>query len=116
MGRSRRRRRPPRRRRDPGVPSHNELNRDTRASKQRAKMLDLSKESIFRYDMEDILEEAETPDERIPATIASIWSKASRQGIDDAKDFIRTKREEGLYDQETETRILRLLSMHTRYR
>jgi hypothetical protein len=116
MGRSRRGRKPPRRRREPGVPSHNELNRDTRASKQRSKMLDLSKESIFRYDMEDILEEAETPGERIPSTIASIWSKASRQGVDEAKDFIRVKREEGLYDQKTEERILRLLQMHTRYR
>lgn len=79
-------------------------------------MLDLSKESIFRYDMEDILEKAETPSERIPSTIASIWSKASRQGIDDAKEFIRSKREEGLYDAETEQRILRLLSNHSRYR
>jgi hypothetical protein len=98
------------------MPSHNELNRDNVESRQRARMLDLSRESIFRYDMEDILNASGVPPERINSLVASIWSKASRQGIPDAERFIREKKQEGVIEDTVETKLIRLLGSHSRYR
>jgi hypothetical protein len=114
MARGRRRRSAPVKRRE--GPSHNELNRDSRESRQRMKLLDLSNESIFRYDMEDILRASSCPEERVKSLVAMIWTKASRMGIPDAKTFVHEKAEEGAFDKDAERKILRLLDQNSTYR
>lgn len=79
-------------------------------------MLDQGKENIFRYDVQDILEDSNTEAERQPALVASFVTKAVRLGIDDARLFIREKGEEGILEDETRDRLLRLLDRYTRVR
>lgn len=99
-------------------PSHNEIKNTGKESRGRQKLLDLgsSNESIFRYDMEDILADSSTSEDRVPSLVASIWSKASRLGINDAKDFIKEKVDEGMIDPEAERKLLRLLDRNSKYR
>lgn len=114
MGRGRRRRRSPVKRRS--GPGHNEMNKENRESRQRAKLLDLSNESIFRYDMEDILKAGECPEDRVKSLVAMIWSRASRQGIPDAKEFVHEKADEGMFNESAEKKLIRLLDQNSTYR
>lgn len=93
------------------------MNKENRDSRQRAKLLDLSNESIFRYDIEDILNASEaTPDDRVKSIVAMIWSRASRMGIPDAKQFVHEKTDEGMIDADSEKKIIRLLDKNSTYR
>lgn len=81
------------------------------------KLLDLSNESIFRYDMEDILTaSANCPEDRVKSLVAMIWSRASRMGIPPAKEFVHEKADEGLIDETAEKKIIRLLDQNSTYR
>lgn len=92
------------------------MNKENRESRQRAKLLDLSHESIFRYDMEDILTASDIPEDRVKSMVAMIWSRASRMGIPDAKEFVHEKAKEGIFDATAEKKIIRLLDQNSTYR
>lgn len=93
------------------------MNKENRESRQRAKLLDLSNESIFRYDIEDILNDSgTTPEDRVQSLVAMIWSRASRMGIPDAKKFVHEKADEGMIDSDSEKQIVRLLDRNSTYR
>ena len=92
------------------------MNKENRESRQRAKLLDLSNESIFRYDMEDILSASDFPEDRVKSMVAMIWSRASRMGIPAAKEFVHEKADEGIIDAGAEKKIIRLLDQNSTYR
>lgn len=112
----RRRRSAPKRRRPPGEAGHNEYNRAKSKSRGRQRMLDQGRENLFRYDVQDLLEESPTPPEAQPSLSASIVTKAVRIGIEDARVFIREKGDEGLIDGDTRDKLLRLLERYSTVR
>ncbi len=114
MARGTRSRRPQRRRRKP---KHNWTNKTTRASRQKDYFLDQGKANYFKYDMEKILGDAEVEEDHWGSTIATMFAKGIRTGVDDAKDFARSKFEDDeLYDEETLEKILKLLDRYGTYR
>lgn len=100
----------------PPKPKHNWINKTTRASRQRSRMLDKSKENYFRYDMDELLKRGNVPDERRAALASTLFAKGSRGTTDDAKEFAQEKRAEGLYDDDTYNGILRLLEGYSTWR
>ncbi len=103
----------PKNRRPADQPGHNEYNRQTARSRQRARMLDAGRETFFRYDVDDVLKASPIQPERAPAIAASIVTKAVRLGVDDARVYIKEKGTEGVYDQDTQAKLLRLLDRYT---
>lgn len=79
-------------------------------------MLDIRRETAFRYDLNIILENSTTLDRNIPSFIATTVSKASRQSTQDARDYVKEKCEEEIVDKEIQEDILRLLNRYTKYR
>jgi hypothetical protein len=113
MARGTRRRRPQPKRRKP---KHNWTNKLTRESRQRDKFLDKGKENYFRYDLEDILRAAEVPADQWSGFISTLFAKGTRLGLEEAQEFAEEKREEGLYDEETHEKVLRLLGNFATWR
>jgi hypothetical protein len=86
-------------------PGHNEANRQTRESRQREKMLDTGRESHFRFDIEELLVTAGlTPEEWRPF-LQTLWTKGSRDGLDEAKAWVDEQIELDRVDAETGTKV-----------
>ena len=79
-------------------------------------MLNVRKELEFRYDLRKILEGAGVDEKVIPSFIATLFSKGSRINLFEAKDYVKDKCEEGIFDKDTLERILYLLSRYRRWR
>lgn len=100
----------------PRKPKHNWVNRLSRESRKRTKMLDKSRENYFRYDMEEILGRSTVPPEQQGALIASIFARGARQTTQDAKDFAKEKLNEGVYDEPTFKAIVNLIEGYSTWR
>lgn len=79
-------------------------------------MLDNSKRNYFRYDMEDVLRTSSVPPEFHNSLIQQLWARGSRESVDDARDHLREKLDEGLVDEETMKLILDIIRNHSTYR
>jgi len=100
----------------PQKPKHNWVNKNTRASRQRDRMLDKSKENYFKYDMADLLTKAGVPEERRAALAATLFAKGSRGTVQDAKDFAKEKLDEGILTEPTYRSIINLLEGYSTWR
>ncbi|MDX1611865.1 MAG: hypothetical protein R3185_05810 [Candidatus Thermoplasmatota archaeon] len=81
------------------------------------KMLDMGREDYFRYDAEQILNQAPLDEDHQKAFLQQIVARGSRQGIDEARDFIREKcDEEGLIDADARDQLIRLVGRYSTYR
>ena len=89
--------------------------KNSRLSKK-APMLNLRKETAFRYDLNEILEYGKTDEKLILSFIATVVSKASRQSIQAAKNYVKEKCDEEIIDKDIEKDILGLLNRYTKYR
>lgn len=79
------------------------------------KLLNMRNKDLFIWDLNKIMEEVE--DQSLAETMAAtIYSKASRMGIDDAADYVDSMQEEGALDEESAQRIKSLLNRNTRRR
>lgn len=102
----RRRRRPRKARQGPG---HNEANRRTSESRQRSPLLDERVEHKFRYYAEEMLMEADVEPELWRPFLQTLWTRGSRQGVDEAKEYLDTAREEGIVDDDLHQGIAKLI-------
>jgi len=100
----------------PPKPKHNWVNKLSRDSRQRERMLDKSKENYFKYDMEDLLKKHEVPEERRLSLAATIFAKGSRGTTQDAKDFIKEKLTEGILTEPLHKAILVLIDGYSTWR
>lgn len=89
--------------------------KNTKPSKT-APMLNVKKENAFRYDLNEILKNSKTDERYIASFIATIISKASRQSVHDARDYVKEKCKEEIIDKDVEKEILRVLNMYIKYR
>ena len=90
-------------------------NRNINNSKK-AKMLNMNALPYFKYDLKNLLEKAKMDDNVKNSFVATLWSKASRMSIPEAKDFVKDKCEEGIFDSDMEAKLLRLLDKYSKWR
>src|SRR5688572_15689309 len=100
----------------PPKPKHNWVNKLTRESRTRERMLDKSKENYFKYDMEDLLKKHEVPEERRLSLAATIFAKGSRSTTQEAKDFVKEKQTEGLITEPLAKAIINLIDGYSTWR
>lgn len=94
-------------------PSHNEANRRSRESRQKTRMLDDGVEHKFRYYAEEWFREAGIAPEVWRPFLQTVWARGSRNGIDEARDYVRNVVKEGTMDEETGKRLLRLIDQYS---
>jgi hypothetical protein len=100
----------------PRPPKHNWVNKTTRASRQRERMLDKSKENYFKYDMEDLLKRSPVPVEKRASIAATIFAKGSRTSVQEAKDYVKAKLEEGVFDDATFRHVMDMIDRYSTWR
>ncbi len=110
----RRRRRAPRKARQ--GPGHNEANRRTSESRGKGKFLDERLEHEFRFYSEEALEEAEIAPETWRPFLQTMWIRGSRNGIDEAKEFLDSALDEGIITDDVHAAIKRLIRRYTTVR
>ena len=79
-------------------------------------MFNMKKETVFRYYMNEILNDSKTEEKYFKSFIATTISKASRKSTKDARDYIKVKCDEEMIDRDVEKEILQLLNRFTKYR
>ncbi|MFH1773636.1 MAG: hypothetical protein ABH874_01595, partial [Methanobacteriota archaeon] len=84
-------------------------------SSKRKRMLDMGGFSTFRFKLTSLLNKIPKESDRHPI-FASVYSKASNIGIEEAEEFINTKVEEEIITKDLSIEIIALLNMYGRYR
>ena len=79
-------------------------------------MLDMRREEHFRYDMRQALTEGNVPAEQLNSIYATVFSKGSRNSLDEAKEFVFQKTEEGVLTPQVRDRILNLVDRYSTWR
>ncbi len=97
-------------------PGHNEANKQTRESRARTKMIDARRESHFRYDVEELLVASGMEPEEWRPFLQTLWAQGNRQGLDEAKDWLKTQVDEGRIDEPLENRVWNLVKKYSTYR
>lgn len=98
-------------------PGHNEANRQSKESRSKSKMLNAGKEAHFRYDVEQILvEDAEMEPEIWRPFLQTLWTQGSRQGIEEAKEWVKLQESDGVISHDVRNKILNLIDSTVRYR
>jgi len=82
---------------------------------KKKRMLNMHRVDDFLYDLEHILKEMPVEEHRRPV-FATIYSKASNLGIDEAKKYVQEKTEEDIIPGEISEDILNLLHRYSRLR
>ncbi len=90
-------------------------NKPNLANNKRKRMLNMHSVRIFNYDLKDLLSKLPEETDRGPL-FASIFSKASNIGIDEAEEFVKAKTEEGIIPKSLSNELNALLNRHSRYR
>jgi len=92
------------------------LRRIAKSSTKRHELLNMRFKQAFRYDLKEILLRTTIPETEANQFAAQVLARASRQGIDDAKDYIVEKTDEGLVDSASDDQVMHLLDRYSRYR
>lgn len=79
-------------------------------------MLDISREGHFRFDLRELLTRGSLPAEQIPAFLATVHSKGSRQSTMDAKEWVTQKMMENLITQAERDAINTLIDRYSKWR
>jgi hypothetical protein len=79
-------------------------------------MLDVRREQHFRFDMRQALDEGKVPEEQRNAIYATVFSKGSRISLDEAKDFVQQKTQEGVLSPQVRDRVLMLVDRYSTWR
>ncbi len=72
-------------------------------------MLNAAKEDHFRYDVEQILVDAGMAPEVWRPFLQTLWTRGTRGGIDEAKEWLKEQVDEGLIDSTTHEQVRRLV-------
>ncbi len=81
---------------------------------KKVKKLDMGKTEEFNYMLSKAVQKL--PDSIRGSIAGGIYAIASRQGINEARDFITKKREEGILDENMQRQISLLLGDYSTYR
>jgi len=79
-------------------------------------MLNLRRMTVFRYDVRALMANCKVDEALASTVIANVIAKASRVGIDDAKDYVREVESRGGYGKEVSQELCMLLDKYTLYR
>lgn len=82
----------------------------------RRQFLDQRREEHFRYDIRQALDEARMPEEQRNAFYASMYSKGTRNGTQEAKEFAQQKVDEGLITPQLRDRLQMLVERYSTWR
>ncbi len=83
----------------------------------REKRFDESRDELFEYDARKVLREAPLDEDHYKAFLQQIMTRGSRQGIDEAKAFVREKaEEEGMLTDDAAEDLQDLLDRYSKYR
>lgn len=83
----------------------------------REKRFDESRDELFEYDARQVLKDAPIDEDHYKAFLQQVMTRGSRQGIDDAKAFVREKvDEDGMLDEEAASKLASLLDKYSKYR
>ena len=85
-------------------------------SSKRFQMLNIRKLNGFRYDLKEILHNLKMDEKQIPNYMATVVTKASRDSINSAKDYVCEKCDDGTITKDIEKYTLDLLDRYTKYR
>lgn len=83
-------------------------------ARKKIKMLDMNKNDEFRYLLEKSLKDL--PESLRGSLFGTIYAKASKFGINSAREYIIEKRKEGLIDEPTSRKLIDLLFQYSTYR
>ena len=79
-------------------------------------MLDLSRIDHFRYLAREMFEDSEIDPKVWNPLLASLIAKASTAGINDARDYVRAREDEGILSSDLARNLMRLLDRNKRWR
>jgi hypothetical protein len=82
---------------------------------KRRRMLNMHGINSFNYELRNLLTKIPEESDRGPV-FASIYSKASNIGIEEAEGFVNAKAEEGVIPKNLSIRLVELLYKYSRYR
>lgn len=82
--------------------------------RKRIKMLDMNKNDEFRYLLEKSLKDL--PESLRGSLFGTIYAKASKYGINSAREYVLTKKNEGIIDEMTSRKLIDLLFEYSTYR
>ncbi len=83
-------------------------------ARKKMKMLDMNKNDEFRYLLEKSLKDL--PESLRGSLFGTIYAKASKFGINSAREYIIEKRKEGIIDEPTSRKLIDLLFQYSTYR
>ncbi|MFP3300686.1 MAG: hypothetical protein RXN92_06410 [Thermoplasmatales archaeon] len=90
------------------------LRNNSNSGRKKIKMLDMTKNDEFRYLLEKTLKEL--PDSLRGSLFGTIYAKASKFGINSAREYVIEKRKEGVIDEATSRKLIDLLFEYSTYR
>ena len=79
-------------------------------------MLNMSALPYFKYDLKNLLEKSKMEDNVKNSFIATLISKASRMSIAEAKDYVKEKSDEGVFEEDLLRPLLSLLDRFGKFR
>lgn len=79
-------------------------------------MLDMSRADAFKYQAKDAIRSSDVHDDYVNPLTTTMFSKATREGTDEAKEYIEGKHEEGVIPEDLLKELVRLLDKHSRWR
>lgn len=79
-------------------------------------MLDVRREQHFRYDMRQAMDEGKVPEEQRNSIYATVFSKGSRISLEEAKEFVHQKTQEGVITPQIRDRVLMLVDRYSTWR
>lgn len=81
---------------------------------KKSRKLNMARVSDFKWDLNQILNKM--PEDKAGLIRGSIYAKASKISVDEAKKFLKEKEEEGVVDKEIALEILRVLTKYSKFR
>lgn len=84
----------------------------------REKRFDESRDELFEYDARQVLEDAPMDEDHHKTFLQQVMTRGSRQGIDEAKEFVWSKaeQEEPVIDKASANNLCDLLDKYSKYR
>ena len=79
----------------------------------REKRLDRSRHMEYKYEMRGLLQEIDVAEEHRSALLGSIWAKGERQNIEESKQFILDKENEGILSEAQVSDLLAIVDDYT---
>lgn len=97
-------------------PSKARIKNKRRPDYEKVAMLNLSSLSRFKYHLRRILEDSSMNEDFTNAFIANLITKGSRGSLKEAKDYVRSLSDQGIFKDKTSEEICTLLDRNRKFR